>query len=179
MTNSEEAYINKKMGLIKKNIKSLNNNYDSTKLVDEIDKWISSLNFFYNTLCGNKEPTKVIYNIPSSKRPKEGQMAYIRLGRGYPKELHDDHWCYILKDCGIKFLIIPSTSIKQSSGKCNPKYEMDIIDKTPNGKSRLSFSDIRSIDSMRLITSISPNIYDVVTSRDEIINKFQELMLTF
>ena len=56
---------------------------------------------------------------------------------------------------------------------------MDIIDKTPNGKSRLSFSDIRSIDSMRLITSISPNIYDVVTSRDEIINKFQELMLTF
>ena len=40
-------------------------------------------------------------------------MAYFNIGRGFPKELMDGHWCYILKDLGYKALVIPSTSINQ------------------------------------------------------------------
>ena len=65
---------------------------------------------------------------------------------GYPKETFDDHWCYILKDYGTKYLIIPTTSIKVDSGECNPLYEMDIIDKTPVGRSRLHFTKISRPD---------------------------------
>lgn len=179
MTDNDIQIINRKIGYIKKTIKGLQHYDDPCKLVDEIDKWLFELAYFYNKIVKDgQNPSEVIYNLPPSVRPKEGQIAYINLRRGYPKETYDDHWCYILKDYGSKYLIIPTTSIKPDSGKCNPLYEMDIIDNTPAGKSRLHFTDMRSIDIMRVCKSIIPNSYDVVTDRKEILQKFQDLVLT-
>lgn len=52
------------------------------------------------------------------------------------------------------------------------------LDKTPAGKSRLQFTDMRSIDIMRVCRSVHPNYYDVVTDRKDILKKFQDLILT-
>lgn len=100
----------------------------------------------FKLVKNGQSPSDVIYNLPPSERPREGQIAYINLRRGYPKETFDDHWCYILKDYGTKYLIIPTTSIKVDSGECNPLYEMDIIDKTLVGRSRLHFTKISRPD---------------------------------
>lgn len=54
---------------------------------------------------------------------------------------------------------------------------MDIIDNTPNGTSRLHFSDTRSIDAMRVNTKVNPNFYDVKTPRKEIIDNLMKSML--
>ncbi len=178
MEQADKDYIDKKMGFIKKTLKSLKHYDNPRKLVDEIDKWLIEVSYFYNTIVKDGDnPSEVIYNIPKSKRPKEGQIAFVNLRRGYPKETFDDHWCYILKDYGTKYLIIPSTSIKSTSNKCNPLYEMDIDDSTPNGKSRLQFTDTRSIDAMRVCQSIQPNAYDVKTPRNEIIKNFNKIIL--
>lgn len=177
MTEEEKQHIDKKIGYIKKTIKGLKHYDDPVKLVDEIDKWLYELSYFYNTIVKDgDDPSKIIYNIRPKLRPKEGQIAYINLRRGYPKETFDDHWCYILKDYGTKFLIIPSTSIKKDSAPCNELYEMDIIDKTPNGKSRLQFTDIRSIDIMRICQSLEPNYYDVITDRQKIFDKLNAVL---
>lgn len=179
LTDKEKKIIDQKMGFIKKTIKSLQHYDNPVKLADEIDKWLQELAFFYNRIVkAGQDPSNVIYNLPPSKRPKEGQIAYFNLRRGYPKETHDDHWCYILKDYGTKFLIIPTTSIKANSTNCNPLYEMDIDDKTPAGKSRLQFTDMRSVDVMRVCQSVNPNYYDVITDRSEILKKFESLILT-
>lgn len=179
LTEAEKKKIDQKIGFIKKTIKSLQHYDNPVKLVDEIDKWLQELAFFYNKVVKDgQNPSTVIYNVPSAKRPKEGQIAYINLRRGYPKETYDDHWCYILKDYGTKFLIIPTTSIKSTSGECDPLYEMDIDDKTPAGKSRLQFTDVRSVDVMRVCQSVNPNYYDVITDRNDILKKFQSLILT-
>lgn len=55
---------------------------------------------------------------------------------------------------------------------------MDILDKTPNGKSRLQFTDMRTIDIMRVSKSISPNHYDVITDRKYILDHLRNLILT-
>ncbi len=175
MVNDE--FIDKKIGFIKRNIKNLQHYNNPEKLVDEIDKWIVELSYFYNKLVGdNDDPSKVIYNLSPHKRPIVGQMVYVNLRRGYPKETYDDHWCYVLKDFGTKFVVIPSVSIKPDSGKCNELYEMDIEDETPNGKSRLQITDIRSIDVMRVCTSLEINHYNVKTDRQKIINKICSIL---
>lgn len=179
LTEEKKKLIDKKIGFIKKTIKGLKHYDDPCKLVDEIDKWLYELAYFHNNIVKDgQNPSEVIYNIPPSQRPQEGQIAYINLRRGYPKETFDDHWCYILKDYGTKYLIIPTTSIKDYSGECNPLYEMDIIDETPTGKSRLQFTDMRSVDIMRVCRSVNPNYYNVITDREDILKKFQELILT-
>lgn len=179
MTEDEKLLIDKKIGFIKKTIKGLKHYDTPVKLADEIDKWLQELAYFHNKIVKDgQNPSEVIYNLPPSERPKEGQIAYINLRRGYPKETYDDHWCYILKDYGTKYLIIPTTSIKTDSAPCNPLYEMDIIDKTPAGKSRLQFTDMRSIDIMRVCRSIHPNFYDVITDRKNILQKFLDVVLT-
>lgn len=178
LTDKEKQIIDEKMGFIKKTIKGLKHYDDPVKLAIEIDNWVKDISFFYDKLVPDGvDPSKIFYRIDPSKRPKEGQIAYINLRRGYPKEARDGHWCYILKDYGSKYIIIPSTSIKEYSSPCNTTCEMDIIDNTPNGTSRLHFSDTRSIDAMRVNTKVNPNFYDVKTPRKEIIDNLMKSML--
>jgi hypothetical protein len=94
-------------------------------------------------------------------------LIYVNLTRGFPKELYDVHYCYLLKDCGNKFIVIPTTtSIKSDSPKCNDNFEKDIevIDGNP---CRLNIDDIRVIDFMRIIEY--KGYQDVKTSRKEIL----------
>ncbi len=178
LTEKEKQIIDQKMGFVKKTIKSLEHYDNPVKLAIEIDRWISDLAHFYNKLVPDGvNPSKVYYKISPSKRPKEGQIAYVNLRRGYPKEARDVHWCYILKDYGSKYIIIPSTSIKPDSSPCNPDCEMDIEDNTPAKRSRLHFADTRSIDAMRINTIADPNFYDVLTEREKIIRNFSKSML--
>lgn len=178
LTDKEKQIIDKKMGFVKKTIKSLKHYDNPVKLATEIDKWISDLAYFYNELVPDGvNPSKIYYKVTASKRPREGQIAYINLRRGYPKEAWDGHWCYILKDYGSKYIIIPSTSIKGDSAPCNPDCEMDIESEMPYGMSRLHFADTRSIDAMRINTLVEPNFYDVKTPRKDIINNLVKSML--
>ena len=152
---------------------------DREKFVDELHKWITEISFFYNVVAKNEQnPSHVSYKIKPSKRPTEGHIAYFNLRRGYPKETYDDHWCYILKDFGTKYLIIPTTSIKEDLKKCNENYEMDIDDYTNNGKSRLQITDLRSVDAMRVSQSVNPNYYDVKTPRSTIIEKVEAVIFS-
>ena len=108
LTEKEKQIIDQKMGFVKKTIKSLEHYDNPEKLAIEIDRWISDLAHFYNKLVPDGvNPSKVYYKISPSKRPKEGQIAYVNLRSGYPKEARDVHWCYILKGYGSKYIIIP------------------------------------------------------------------------
>ena len=102
-------------------------------------------------------------------------MAYFNIGRGFPKELMDGHWCYVLKDLGYKMLIIPCTSIKDS--EANPEFELD-IDVIMSGKktrSRLQLSEIRCVDMQRL--DLRKSFCDVLTKHEIITDYVKEHLL--
>lgn len=126
-------------------------NYDVDMLISAWKHQLSAANFFYGTLVG-KEPThdanKTYYALKTE--PKEHQLVYTQIGRGYSKELFDPHWCYILKHCGTKLIVIPVTSIKPDSSMPVVPYEYDIEEE--NGvRARMHLDDIRCIDKMRII----------------------------
>ena len=165
------------------------NNYpNNLTIATSIKNHLQSLNFFYNTLVEKQNPTSpdpsnTFYNIKS--RPKEGEIAYFNLGTGYPKEIHNGHYCYIFKDYKTKFLIIPTTSVK-SDTEPNEDFEFDIqINslKKDTGtksalntkqKSRLQLSDMRTIDIQRI--NLERGVYTVSTPLNDI-NDFLEKKL--
>lgn len=172
--------IDENIDSVKSMIKKLKHYPDKEKLAEEIQKWIFEISYFYNKIVkDDSNPDLIPYKIEPSIRPHEGQIAYFNLRRGYPKETFDDHWCYILKDFGNKYIIIPTTSVKSNSSKCNENYEMDIKikDFENNLLSRLQLTDIRAIDAMRISKSLIPNAYDVETSRKDIISKINSVIL--
>ncbi len=124
---------------------SKNSNYDTEKLSYSLLNQLKQLDFFYCKISKNN-------NVPRSKikkRPRQGMIAYFNLGRGFPMELMDGHWCYILKDFGSKVMVIPCTSIKNKEATF---FEMDIQNYNKNEErfSRLQFTDIRTIDILRI-----------------------------
>lgn len=155
---------------VKKSLNKLEKqgSYDVEKLGHSLMHLTSQLEYFYCHLVkeGNGDCDSTFYRI--QKRPKIHQLAYFNIGRGFPKELMDGHWCYILKDLGYKMLVIPCTSIKEAP--CNKEFEIDIkikmLDKYT--LSRIQLSDIRSIDMQRL--DLRKDFCDVVTPRDEILD---------
>ena len=170
--------IDRKFDTIKSKIKNMNH-IDNEKFVDELYKWIIEISFFYDTVVKiGGDPSTTQFQIKPSKRPSEGHIALFSLRRGYPKETFDDHWCYILKDFGSKYVIIPTTSIKLDSGKCDERYEMDIDDYTNKGKSRLQITDLRSVDVMRVNINPSPNYFEVITPRESIIQKVKSIIFS-
>lgn len=150
--------------------------YDAEKYSCSIKHLTDQLEYFYCYLVpkgdGNMDTT--YYHL--HHRPKEHELAYFNIGRGFPKELMDGHWCYILKDLGYKMLVIPSTSVKKNSKPCHPRFEMD-IKVMMDGKSsisRIQLSDIRSIDLQRL--DVRKPFCKVQTSREEIINFVKKIL---
>lgn len=145
------------------------NNFDKDGFANQLKYWLKELEFFYNRITPNQtgNPSTSFYKIQSSLRPNEGQIAFFNLRRGYPKEIYDGHYCYILKDFGIKYLVIPTTSVKDQS-QANPNFEYDI--KIRNFKNdlttRLQISDIRTIDIQRF--NEKRIVYNVVTDRETI-----------
>jgi len=149
--------------------------YDVEKYSHSLMHLTSQLEYFYCHLVkdsGNIDNT--YYRV--TNRPKVHQLAYFNIGRGFPKELMDGHWCYILKDLGYKMLVIPCTSIKGT--KCNPEFEMDIKIKMGNktSMSRIQLSDIRSIDMQRL--DLRKSFCEVLTDQKEILDFVETNLFT-
>lgn len=142
-------------------------NYDVEIFIKQLEFQVNQLSFFYDNLVpkqGNNV-SKTFYNLKT--RPNEHQLIYVNLTRGFPKELYDAHYCYLLKDCGCKFIVVPTTSLKEDSPPCNEEFEMDIDIKNGN-KCRLNVDDIRVIDFMRIVEY--KGYSDVLTDREDIIS---------
>jgi hypothetical protein len=150
--------------------------YDVEGFVNDLKYWVNDLHYFYARIVKNQDPKHVYYKITPSQRPKEGQIAYVNLRRGYPKELYDGHYCYILKDFGYKFLVIPTTSVKPNSSPLNPNFELDIEikDFINTNETRLQISDIRSIDIQRINTG--KGVYDVITDKEYIAKGIKNIL---
>ncbi|MGN1181776.1 MAG: hypothetical protein ACI4SR_02130 [Faecalibacillus sp.] len=142
--------------------------YDVEKYSYSLLHQTSQLEYFYCHLVkeNHRECDETFYHV--FKRPKEHQLAYYNIGRGFPKELMDGHWCYVLKDLGYKMLVIPCTSLKGT--ECNPEFEMDIDIKMYGKitKSRIQLSDIRSIDVQRI--DLRKPFCKVLTDKKEIMD---------
>ena len=154
-----ELYINlKKISKLK--------NYDYEKLLYSLIHLTSQLLYFYEIIAQGKTSSDIWYK--RNKESLEHKMVYINLGRGFPKELMDGHWCYVLRDMGAKIMIIPSTSIKEDS-IFDERYDMDIKSKVLNKKlvSRLCISEIRTVDVQRI--DKRKKFMNVITNRKEII----------
>ena len=139
--------------------------YDVNKLVYSLKHLVGQLEYYYcdflpKSQSGNYVPKEIIW--------LENSLVYVNLGRGFPKEIMDGHWCYVLKNYGYKLLVIPTTSVKEDSMAINPKYEKDIQVKKKEKKaiSRLQLSDMRSVDIQRVYTK--KKNCQVITSYDEI-----------
>lgn len=140
--------------------------YDVEKYSHSLLHLTSQLEYFYCHLVKDNGGTSDNTYYRIAHRPKVHQLAYFNIGRGFPKELMDGHWCYILKDLGYKMLVVPCTSLK--GAPCNPEYEMDIKIKM-NGQismSRIQLSDLRTVDNQRL--DLRKPFCDVLTDEKEI-----------
>ena len=143
--------------------------YDAEKYSRSLLHQTSQLSYFYCSLVKDGSPSDTYYHV--HKRPKEHQMAYFNIGRGFPKELMDGHWCYIVKDPGYKMLIIPCTSIKKESSPLNPHFEKDLTVIDDHGTithSRMQLTDLRTVDIQRL--DCRKPFYTVCDDREEIRN---------
>ena len=143
--------------------------YDAKKYSRSLLHQTSQLSYFYCSLVKDGSPSDTYYHV--HKRPKEHQMAYFNIGRGFPKELMDGHWCYIVKDLGYKMLIIPFTSIKKESSPLNPHFEKDLTVIDDHGMithSRMQLTDLRTVDIQRL--DCRKPFYTVCDDREEIRN---------
>lgn len=141
--------------------------YDAEKYSRSLLHQTSQLSYFYCSLVKDGSPSDTYYHV--HKRPKEHQMAYFNIGRGFPKELMDGHWCYIVKDLGYKMLIIPCTSIKKESSPLNPHFEKDLTVIDDHGlitHSRMQLTDLRTVDIQRL--DCRKPFYTVCDDREEI-----------
>lgn len=161
--------VEKNMNEMKKSLKCLEKAkiYDVEKYTCSLLHQTKQLEYFYCHLVKDHEAKcdDTFYYVVN--RPKENQMAYFNIGRGFPKELMDGHWCYILKDFGYKMVVIPCTSIKEN--ECNSDFEKDIfvIMYNKKTKSRLQISDIRTVDIQRL--DLRKPFCQVLTDKNEII----------
>lgn len=142
--------------------------YDAEKYSCALLHQTSQLEYFYCHLVKDGDCNQTYYHV--SKRPHIHDLAYFNIGRGFPKELMDGHWCYVLKDMGYKMLVVPCTSIKKDSTPPNHLFEKDIKIKTDKNitSCRIQLSDIRSIDIQRL--DLRKPFYKVLTRREEIVN---------
>lgn len=151
------------------------NRYDVDALLYSLSYQLKQLNYFYKDLIdkqGTNDANKTYYNLRPA--PSEHQLIYVSLCRGFPKELYDGHWCYLLKNCGTKFLVIPVTSIKETSSTDTHDYYFDITEED-NSIARLRFDEMRTIDKMRVITKDKP-YRNVKTDRAVIEQKLIEYL---
>lgn len=149
--------------------------YDVDALLYSLSYQLKQLNFFYKDLIdreGTKDANKTYYNL--SPNPTEHQIIYVSLCRGFPKELYDGHWCYVLKHSGTKLLVIPITSIKDCSSPEEKSYYFDIQEEG-NVEVRLRFDEMRTVDKMRVVTKDKP-YRQVVTPREMIESKLMEYL---
>ena len=170
--------ISEKMSEIAKKLKNIKN-YDSDVFVLSLENTINCLEHFYNVIAksskNKKEASEIRFDLPRNNCPKVGQIAYFNLGRAYPKELEDGHWCYILKDCGSHFVVIPTSSIKtEEYAVKDSEIKIMIKDFKEGGDSRLRVEHIRAVDKMRFYKK--KKIYDVITDQAYIVKSTMNIL---
>lgn len=148
-----------------------NNNYDVDMLISAWQHQLTETEFFYCKLTKDKDPNDTYFRL--KREPKEHQLIYVELGRGYSKELYDAHWCYLLKHCKTKYFVIPVTSIKSNSSTPDGLFEMDIVEESKM-IGRLHFDEARCIDKMRVIEK--KDYINVETPRMEIEEAFKNFL---
>lgn len=107
-----------------------------------------------------------------SKLPSIGQVCYVNLGIGYPSELYGGHWCYVYKKLSsTKLLVVPLTSVKETSKEANVEYQIDIqVEKLcESGISRLQLSDMRCIDTQRIY--VRKGFFNILDNHQDIEDK--------
>lgn len=149
-------------------------NYDCSKLLWALQHQLSQLLYFYKDIAKELPSENIFYKM--GNYPKEHELVYVNLDRGFPKEMMDGHWCYVLKSFGYKLLVIPTTSIKRDS-TYNEKFDYDIISEVDNKiiKSRLSISDMRCVDIQRI--DKRKEKAKVLTERKEILEFVEDKVL--
>lgn len=148
--------------------------YDMDMFFSGLRHMLQENNFFYGRLAKChpwKDPSHIFYDLRVN--PKIHQLVYVQLGCGYAKEIRAPHWCYVLKNAGQKFIVIPVTSVKEYSSPAREPFELD-IEEEDGVIGRLHFDDIRSIDKMRIIET---KPYKAVkTSKETIFNAYRAYM---
>lgn len=112
-----------------------------------------------------------------AKLPSIGQVCYGNLGIGYPNEIYGGHWCYVYKKLSAtKLLVVPLTSVKETSKEANGEYQIDIqVEKLcKNGVSRLQLSDMRCIDTQRIY--VRKGFFDVLDNHQDIEDKIVDTL---
>ena len=171
-----EMSVEYNMDEMKKSLKNLKETecYDVEKYTYSLLHQTRQLEYFYCHLVKEqgRDSENTFYHL--KLRPKIHQLAYFNIGRGFPKELMDGHWCYILKTVGCKSVIVPCTSIKDDN--INSTYEFDIEVKMNNKRvrSRLQLSDIRTVDNQRL--DIRKRLCTVLTDEKIIKEKVKKFL---
>lgn len=140
--------------------------YDVEKYTRSLAHQTGQLEYFYCHLANHSPVSHTFYHVP--RKPHVHQLAYFNIGRGFPKELMDGHWCYILKDMGYKMIVVPCTSIKKDSAPLNPAFEKEIMMWGYHTKMscRMQLSDLRAVDLQRLDTR--KPFFDVLTDQEDI-----------
>ena len=71
--------------------------YDVEKYSCSLKHLTNQLEYFYCHLVKEqgRDSENTFYHL--KLRPKIHQLAYFNIGRGFPKELMDGHWCYIFR----------------------------------------------------------------------------------
>lgn len=163
---------------------STRKNYDKTGFIYDIDYTLGQLEYFFDTIVPNQGGTpNSSYYYLKKMEPKEHQIAYVNLTRGFPKELFGGHYCYILKKFKDKYVIIPTTSVDDPIKDTIQDFEIEInIKNFHNNKiTRLNVSNIKSIDIQRIyqpdpVFENEKGIFDVLTDREEINKKVVEIL---
>lgn len=168
-----KSELDNELEILMENIEKMKNEkmYDLINLIKSYNYQLISLHFFYKNIYNNK-------NIVIKKsKIKKHTLMYVNLGRGFPKEFMDGHWCYIVKVIGdSKALIIPTASIKENDKlgflqtiikSYNPKSQEMIF-------SKLKFGEVRTIDIQRVY--YSKGVCYVKTPRRKILEHLYEII---
>lgn len=169
--------IESQMQAITQDLKQLRNYTDVEGFVTDLKYHVGQLSYFYDHLTPKQtgDPSTTFYR--PKKIPQVHQIAYFNLTRGFPKELYGGHWCYVFKYFKSKFIVIPTTSVKEDSLPPDPEfqYDIEVKDFTNGMHTRLQLSDMRTIDIQRLYCG--KGFYDVITDREEIVKNVNRMLL--
>ena len=152
--------------------------YDLVNLIRSYNHHINELYYYYK--LAKKDTDKKNFIIKYPYFIKEHTLIYVNLGRGFPKELMDGHWCYVIKNFGnFKALVIPTSSIKKSEDeiiKCKTNYVIEsyCYKNNMNFKSKLNFLELRIVDLQRVY--FKKGYRFVKTPREEIVKRLYEII---
>ena len=147
----------------KKLLRSLDEtDYNIESYCDHLIYHLNQLNYYYKFIKNKNYKLKMKINAHD--------LIYVNFGKGFPKEIMDGHWCYVLRNYGDKLLVVPCTKA-QSTINYNEKYKFKItvLDKDNQYlEFFLQLTDLRGIDIQRIYSKKGKKT--VITEKEEILN---------